>query len=333
MNGDDMNSAVLTEEIHTPEGHSILPEPSKEFVLTPHVQALTDRALSYLHVGYPVHFAGPAGTGKTTLALHVAAQLGRPVVLIHGDDELGGSDLIGKDSGYRKFKMVDNYIHSVVKTEECLSTMWEDHQLTTACLHGHTLVYDEFNRSRPEANNALLGILEGRILNLPGLGRSGEGFVPVHEDFRAILTSNPEEYAGVHKTQDALVDRMITMELGHFDRETEIEITQAKSGVLRQDAERIVDVVRELRGVGVDNHRPTIRACIAIAKILAHRNGSARIEDPVFWWVCSDVLKTDTAKVRHDGRSLMRQKVEEAITKVCGNHTKHRKNHVRAKAA
>jgi nitric oxide reductase NorQ protein len=143
------------------------------------------------------------------------------------------------------------------------------------------------------------------------------------------LTSNPEEYAGVHKTQDALMDRLITISLGHFDRETEVQITKAKSGLPRADAERIVDIVRELRGVGVNNHRPTIRACIAIAKILAHRRGRARIEDPAFWWVCCDVLKTDTAKVTHDGQSLMLQKVEEAIGKVCGNHSKRRKNHRR----
>jgi len=333
MNGDDGKFVSVASKVIEPEGHSVIPEPSEEFVLTPHVQALTDRALSYLNIGYAVHFAGPAGTGKTTLALHVAAQLGRPVVLIHGDDEFGSSDLIGRDSGYRKYKLVDNYIHSVVKTEESLSTLWEDHRLTTACLNGYTLIYDEFNRSRPEANNVLLSILEGRILNLPNLRRSGEGYLRVHEDFRAILTSNPEEYAGVHKTQDALVDRLITVNLGHFDRETEIQITKARSGLPRVDAERIVDIVRELRGVGVNNHRPTIRAGIAIAKILSHRNSRARIEDPTFWWVCCDVLKTDTAKVTHDGQSLMFQKVEEAIGKVCGNHAKRRKNHHRGAAA
>ena len=333
MNGEDAKFGSVTSEIVESQGHGIVPEPSEEFVLTPQVQALTDRALSYLGVGYAVHFAGLAGTGKTTLALHVAAQLGRPVVLLHGDDEFGSSDLIGKDSGYRKCKLVDNYIHSVVKTEESLSTLWEDHRLTTACLNGHTLIYDEFNRSRPEANNVILSILEGRILNLPDLGRSGEGCVRVHEDFRAILTSNPEEYAGVHKTQDALMDRLITINLGHFDRETEIQITQAKSGLLRPDAERIVDIVRELRGVGVNNHRPTIRACIAIAKILAHRNSHALLEDPTFWWVCCDVLKTDTAKVTHDGKSLMLEKVEEAMEKVCGNQSKRRKNHHRVAIA
>jgi gas vesicle protein GvpN len=333
MNGDNAKLVSVASEILEPEGPSIVPEPSEEFVLTPQIQALTDRALSYLDVGYAVHFAGPAGTGKTTLALHVAAQLGRPVVLIHGDDELGSSDLIGKESGYHKYKLIDNYIHSVLKTEESFRALWEDHRLTTACLNGYTLIYDEFNRSRPEANNVLLSILEGRILNLPHLRRSGEGYLPVHEQFRAILTSNPEEYAGVHKTQDALMDRLIAINLGHFDRETEIRIAQAKSGLPRSDAERIVDIVRELRGVGVNNHRPTIRACIAIAKILAHRHSRARIEDPTFWWVCGDVLKTDTAKVTHDGQSLMLRKVEEAIGKVCGNHAKRGKNHHRGAAA
>jgi len=333
MNGDEAKIVSAASEIIESEGHSIVPEPSEEFVLTPHIQALTSRALSYLGVGYGVHFAGPAGTGKTTLALHVAAQLGRPVVLIHGDDEFGSSDLIGKDSGYRKYKLIDNYIHSVVKTEESLSTLWEDHQLTTACLNGYTLIYDEFNRSRPEANNVLLSILEGRILNLPKLRKSGEGYLRVHDDFRAILTSNPEEYAGVHKTQDALIDRLITINLGHFDRETEVQITKAKSGLPCSDAERIVDIVRELRAVGVNNHRPTIRACIAIAKILAHRHSRAQIEDPTFWWVCHDVLKADTAKVTHDGQSLMLQKVEEAIGKVCGNHAKRRNKRLRGATA
>ncbi len=333
MNADDTKFVSVASEIIGPEGRGIVPEPSGEFVLTPQIQALTGRALSYLDVGYGLHFAGPAGTGKTTLALHVAAQLGRPVVLIHGDDEFGSSDLIGKDSGYRKYKLIDNYIHSVVKTEESLSTLWEDHQLTTACLNGYTLIYDEFNRSRPEANNVLLSILEGRILNLPNLRRSGEGYVRVHEDFRAILTSNPEEYAGVHKTQDALMDRLITINLGHFDRETEIRITKAKSGLPGSDAERIVDIVRELRRVGVNNHRPTIRACIAIAKILAHRHSRARSEDSTFWWVCCDVLKTDTAKVTHDGQSLMLQKVEEVIGKVCGSHSKRRDKRQRGATA
>ncbi|MDP2700512.1 MAG: gas vesicle protein GvpN, partial [Candidatus Rokubacteria bacterium] len=264
-----------------PGDDNVCPQASEGFVSTPEVQALTERALTYLQVGYPVHLSGPAGTGKTTLALHVASKLGRPVTLVHGDDEFASSDLVGNDYGYRKSKLVDNFIHSVLKTEEEMQTLWMDNRLTTACQNGDTLIYDEFTRSRPEANNALLSILGERILNLPKLRRSGQGYLEVHPEFRAIFTSNPEEYAGVHKTQDALMDRLITITVGHYDRATEIAVTVAKSGVPEADAEAIVDIVRELRGVGVNNHRPTIRACIAIGRILAHRRARARPGDPV----------------------------------------------------
>jgi nitric oxide reductase NorQ protein len=106
-----------------------------------------------------------------------------------------------------------------------------------------------------------------------------------------------------------------------------------KSGVAREDAEVIVDVVRELRGVGVNNHRPTIRAVIAMAKILAHRHAHARPDDPVFQWVYRDVLRADTAKVTHDGHSLMPDKVEEAVAKVFAGATKQSKARNTAKAA
>jgi gas vesicle protein GvpN len=300
------------------QGDDVQVEASDEFVASPHIQALADRALAYLEVGYAIHFAGAAGTGKTTLAFHMATKLGRPVTLIHGDDEFGSSDLVGKDAGYRKSKLVDNYIHSVMKTEEDMNTLWVDNRLTTACANGNTLIYDEFNRSRPEANNALLSVLEERILNLPSLRRSGgEGYLEVHPNFRAIFTSNPEEYAGVHKTQDALMDRLITLNLGNFDRETEIQIGMSKSGLARADAEVVVDIVRELRGIGVNNHRPTIRATIAIARILVHRKARAQMDDPVFQWVCHDVLTTETAKVTCEGQSLMPHKIDETMARVC----------------
>jgi nitric oxide reductase NorQ protein len=317
MKGSKLTVLPIDTEVVASDEKNIVPEAGDHFVSTPHVQDVTDRAMAYLEVGYSVHFAGTAGTGKTTLAFHAAARLGRPVILVHGDDEFGSSDLVGRDAGYRKSKLIDNFIHSVVKTEEEMKSLWVDNRLTTACRDGFTLIYDEFTRSRPEANNVLLSILEEKVLNLPSLRRTGEGYLRVHPSFRAIFTSNPEEYAGVHKTQDALMDRIITIHVDHYDRDTEIEITMAKSGIPRSDAEVIVDVIRELRLVGVNNHRPTIRACIAIGRVLAHLGGQAKANDKIFQWVCRDVLSTDTAKVTRAGESLMIQKVDDLIRSVC----------------
>lgn len=319
MNQNDTHTSALPTLQVPVGGDGVQPEASDSFVSSPYVEQVTRRALAYLLAGYAVHFSGVAGTGKTTLAFHVASKLGHQVILIHGDDEFGSSDLVGRDAGYRKSKVVDNFIHSVLKTEEESRNFWVDDRLTTACRNGSTLIYDEFNRSRPEANNALLSVLSEGILNLPKLRQSGEGYLSVHPNFRAIFTSNPEEYAGVHKTQDALMDRLITIHLEHYNRETEVLIVKRKSGLPMEDAEKIVDMVRELRTFGVNNHRPTIRAGIAIGKILASQNHRARADDEFFQLVCRDVLAADTAKVTHDGQPIIMDKIEEVIRKVCGS--------------
>lgn len=286
------DNVVVMEESH--DGLSL--EPGLDFVQTPYVEEISERALTYLQTGYPVNFSGPAGVGKTTFAMHVAARLGRPVMLIHGDDEFGTSDLVGGNFGYRKSKLIDNFIHSVLKTEESMSTLWVDNRLTIACKHGYTLIYDEFTRSRPEANNVLLSILSEKILDLPQRKRRGEAFCQdVHPEFRAIFTCNPEEYAGVHKSQDALMDRLITVPLKHFDRETEVEITQAKSGLTRTEAERIVDTIRELRNRSANHNKATIRDCIMIARVLAHRGLNTEDNGTAFQQVCRDILGEDIA--------------------------------------
>ncbi len=285
-------------------------QPSADFVETHYIRDLTDRALDYIRVGFPVHFGGPAGVGKTTLALHIAARLGRPVVLICGDHEFNSSDLVGGLHGYRKKYLKDNFIRSVLKTDESMTSHWVDNRLTTACQYGLTLIYDEFTRSRPEANNVLLSVLEEKLLPLP-TARGGENYLKVHPNFAAIFTSNPEEYAGVYKSQDALRDRMVTIELGNFDEETEVAITQAKSELSLDACRSIVSLVRKVREAKSKNKlTPTVRACIIIGKMLNLRGGAALGTNHGFKQICLDILMPE---VLVKDRKKVSQVIDEAM--------------------
>ena len=272
------------------------PKPLSNFVETDEVKNITERALAYINAGFPVHFRGASGTGKTTLAMHVASKLRRPVMMIHGDDEFSSSDLVGGEYGYRMRKVVDNFIHSVLKTEEDMQRRWVDNRLTVACKYGFTLIYDEFTRSRPEANNTLLSVLEEKMLDLPE-ARGEESYMRVDPSFTAIFTSNPEEYAGVYRSQDALRDRMITIDLDHFNKETEATITQAKSGLSKKESVKIVDIVRAVRESGKCEYLPSIRSAIMVAKTMKVRNGSVASKNPVFRETVLEILTSAASRI------------------------------------
>ena len=263
--------------------------PSEEFVETPSVKKIIDRAMSYLEVGVPVHLTGQTGTGKSTLAMHLAYQLHQPVMLMFGDDGFETADLVGDIVGYRKSKLIDNFIHSVLRTEEDVSQRWVDNRLTTACKEGFTLVYDEFNRSRPEANNALLSVLEEGILTLPPTEEEA-GYIKVHPNFRAIFTSNHHEYSGVHRTQDALLDRMVSIHLDYFDEETERAIVVAQSGVTPEDGEKIVKILRDFRQMVGGRQAISIRPGIVIGKILRQKGMHVEKHNSLFVDICADVF-------------------------------------------
>ncbi|MEL7037814.1 MAG: gas vesicle protein GvpN [Cyanobacteria bacterium J06592_8] len=283
---------------------TVLQANSQNFVDTPTIAHLTQRALRYLQSGFSIHLRGPAGTGKTTLAIHLANLLERPILLVFGDDEYKSSDLIGNQRGYSRKKVVDNYIHTVVKTEDEFRQSWVDSRLTTACREGFTLVYDEFNRSRPEVNNVLLSALEERLLVLPAAASQQE-YIRAHPEFRVIFTSNPEEYCGVHQAQDALMDRLVTIDIPEPDALTQQEILIQKAELTASEATLIVNLVKKFREYTQAEKSSGLRACLIIAKVCASQGIPVAVTNKDFQDICSDVLISRSKLSASESRSIL----------------------------
>jgi gas vesicle protein GvpN len=283
---------------------TVLKASPRQFVATPAVERVAMRAFRYLQSGYSVHLRGLAGTGKTTLALHLADLMARPLMLIFGDDEFKTSDLIGNQTGYTRKKVVDNYIHSVVKVEDELRQHWVDSRLTLACREGFTLVYDEFNRSRPEVNNVLLSALEEKLLVLPPNNNRSE-YIRVSPHFRAIFTSNPEEYCGVHATQDALLDRLITINMPEPDELTQQEIAVQKSGIDRESALLIVRLVKAFRTRTGNEKASGLRSSLMLAKICQEHEILVMPENAEFRDVCQDILLSRAGLPLQDATQML----------------------------
>jgi len=269
------------------------------FVSTPSVERVTQRASRYLESGYSVHLRGPAGVGKTTLALHLAHLRQQPIFLIIGDDEFKTSDLIGNKSGYTRKKLVDNYIHTVLKVEDELKHNWIDSRLTLACKEGFTLIYDEFNRSRPEVNNVLLSVLEEKMLVLPPSQNQSE-YIQVHPQFRIILTSNSEEWTGVHATQDALLDRVVTIGMGQPDISTEQNIVIQKTGINPLKAEFIIKLVRSVRQKVDQEDLGSLRSALMISKVCHDHDIPLGGKDSNFSDLCADILVSRASMPRQE---------------------------------
>ncbi|MCL5996304.1 MAG: gas vesicle protein GvpN, partial [Chloroflexi bacterium] len=108
------------------------------------------------------------------------------------------------------------------------------------------------------------------------------------------FTSNPQEYAGVHDAQDALSDRLVTIDVDYFDRDTEVIVTARRAGIASEQAGRIVDIVRDFRDSGEYDQAPTLRACIMIGRMVATQLLHPSADDPRFVRVCLDVLESKT---------------------------------------
>ncbi|MEK9179431.1 MAG: gas vesicle protein GvpN, partial [Patescibacteria group bacterium] len=287
----EMRTEIEREKVETKH---LVPE-VKNWVETEAVKGIKTRVKNWLSLKYPVHLIGPTGCGKTILALQVAKELGRPVVWINGDESITTTDLIGGYSQVSTSSIRDKYIHNVFKDKDILKAEWVDNPLTLACKYGYTLVYNEFSRSKAAANNVLLSIFSEGILELP-TQFGEERYVKVHPEFRVIFTSNSLEYAGVHRAQDALLDRMAGIYMDYYDPETETKIISQQAKIEPKQAGVIANMLGTLRKRLPEGGSLGTRAGVMVAQALKLNN---RFDESSIKQMLGDVLTSKTKNLQH----------------------------------
>ncbi len=294
-------------------------ELNNKYIETNYIKKLTNRALAYLNAGYAIHLSGVSGVGKSALAFNIAKKLERPFVYMCGNEDLSNNDLVGGEFGVKRKVLVDNYIKSVFSKEEEIKKIWVDGRLIEACKNGYTLIYDEFTRAKPEANNILLSVLEEKIIEMPNLN-SAEPYLKVHPNFKAIFTSNPQEYAGVYKSPSALLDRMITIHMSNVDINDQEAILVAQSGINKQNAHKIIQISRFIRNSNKDGSWASLRSSIMLANVVKTLGLSMDPKNVEFRDMCKDIYNSSSSisGLNAADRIKYNKLIDEAINTVFG---------------
>lgn len=176
---------------------------------------------------------GPAGTGKTALIMLACKRLGIPC---HVYDMGSMYDPIAGLLGVHRLKKGGESIFDYAKFTRDISSKG-------------VVLLDELSRAPVTTNNILFPCLDDRR-KLPVEIAGGEDLreIAVHPECSFIATANVgAEYTGTMSMDKALVNRFFPLELDYIPKEHEITVLMKRCGILKKDANLIVDVANSIR--------------------------------------------------------------------------------------
>jgi len=218
-------------------------------------------ALAVLRGGRHLLLEGPAGVGKTRLALAACAALGRGAVRVDGDDRHSEARLVGW------------FDPPAVLRAGYGPQSFTPGPLVEAMRAGSVLFVNELNRMPEAVQNVLLPALdEGRV----GVPHVGE--VRAAPGFAVVATQNPVEYVATGHLSEALRDRFEHVALAWQPEAEERAIVAAEAGAPPALAAWAVRLARASRSHPAVRRGASVRAASAAAGLalaLSPRPGPA----------------------------------------------------------
>lgn len=231
----------------------------------------------WVQAGENIMLIGPAGSGKTTLAMNIAKALNRGFEMTAFSSQTAESKLLGYMDAHGKF--VETALYRAYK-------------------NGWVFLADEVDNGNPNVITALNALLEN------GKGAFACGMIDRHPDFVCICAANTfgrgadRLYVGRNQLDAATLDRFANL-VFDYDENLEREIALSKAGDQPEAASAWVDKIQALRKAAFDLKERIIispRASIRGAKMIARGMKQSRLLDALVWkGIPQDTVKKITA--------------------------------------
>lgn len=205
---------------------------------------------------------GEPGTGKGHMTRYVCDEANLPFSRVNFGSRITKEKLVGgfvprangeglKDQLSRAREMADE--NDELSVGEALHTlnvrekfMWQDGMLTKAVRNGWVFLADELNAAPPETLMPLHGLLEDGGSRSLELTEKGEVIEP-HDDFTFVGTMNPPHHEGTKELNDALMGRMIPIEIPYLPADAEVGLLHSQTSLAKADCRELVDLAGDLR--------------------------------------------------------------------------------------
>ena len=196
---------------------------------------------------------GPVGVGKTFLVRQFLQELKK------------GFERVDGDTRYTEQKLTGWFDPPLVLKKGYTKESFLDGPLVGAMKNGKILFINELNRMPEAVQNILLPAMDERKISMPKLGS-----LQAKDGFCVVATQNPKEFTATHALSEALLDRFEMIRLGYQSKEEELAILkqEVSSKIKNSILERMVDLIRATRNHMGIKRGASIRAAIAIAKLM-----------------------------------------------------------------